>query len=153
MSVPSEGRGRAAPPLVDIGALRFLVVEDQGFQRWVIGNMLAALGAKHVYSAPDGIAALDIYKSQHPAIDIILTDLDMPGMDGMEFIRHVGEVGRPVSIILASGLDRALIATVESMARAYGLQLLGALEKPLTARKLSSAIALHAPPRSPPAAR
>src|SRR5216684_4949143 len=115
MSVPSENRGVIATALaaVNIGEIRFLVVEDHGFQRWVIGNMLATLGAKHVYSAPDGIAALDLYKTLDPPVDVIVSDLDMPGMDGMEFIRHVGEVGRPVSLILASGLERSLIASVE----------------------------------------
>src|SRR5258706_8994631 len=116
-------------PAADIAELRFLVVEDHGFQRWMLDNMLATMGAKHVFSAPDGAAALEIYKTIDPPIDIIVSDLDMPGMDGMEFIRHVGEVGMPVSLVLASGLDRSLISSVESMARAYGLNLLGAIEK------------------------
>jgi EAL domain-containing protein (putative c-di-GMP-specific phosphodiesterase class I)/CheY-like chemotaxis protein len=145
MPVPSENRGAVAPALApaNIGEIRFLVVEDHGFQRWVIGNLLATLGAKHVYSAPDGIAALELYKTLEPPVDIIVSDLDMPGMDGMEFIRHVGEVGRPVSVIVASGLDRSLVASVESMARAYGVHLLGAIEKPATAKKLSAAIAAY----------
>jgi len=124
--------------------LRFLVVEDQGFQRWMVDNMLASLGAKHVFSAPDGLAALDLYKSLDPPIDVIVSDLNMPGMDGMEFIRHVGEVGMPVSLVVASGLERSLISSVVTMARAYGLNLLGAIEKPVTAKKLSAAIERHA---------
>jgi EAL domain-containing protein (putative c-di-GMP-specific phosphodiesterase class I)/FixJ family two-component response regulator len=158
MSVPSENREAVAPALaaVNIGEIRFLVVEDHGFQRWVIGNLLATLGAKHVYSAPDGIAALELYKTLEPPVDIIVSDLDMPGMDGLEFIRHVGEVGRPVSLILVSGLERSLIASVESMARAYGVHLLGAIEKPATAKKLTAAIAaygagLHGVERAKPA--
>jgi EAL domain-containing protein (putative c-di-GMP-specific phosphodiesterase class I)/CheY-like chemotaxis protein len=127
----------------EIAELRFLVVEDQGFQRWVLGNILEKLGARHVFSAPDGRVALDIYRDLEPPIDIIVTDLDMPGMDGMEFIRHVGEVGQPVSLILASGLDRSLVSSVETMARAYGVNLLGAIEKPPTAKKLQAAIDLH----------
>jgi len=38
----------------------------------------------------------------------------MPGMDGMEFIRHIGESWKPVSLIVASSLDRSLIESVES---------------------------------------
>jgi EAL domain-containing protein (putative c-di-GMP-specific phosphodiesterase class I)/CheY-like chemotaxis protein len=151
MSVPFERTLPGVPALqiADVAELRFLVVEDHGFQRWVTANTLASLGAKHVYSASDGAAALELYKSLAPPVDIIVTDLDMPGMDGMEFIRHVGEVGRPVSLILASGLDRSLIASVESMARAYGLHLLGAMEKPVTAKKLSAAIGRYAPALAP----
>jgi EAL domain-containing protein (putative c-di-GMP-specific phosphodiesterase class I)/CheY-like chemotaxis protein len=131
--------------VIDITELRFLVVEDHGFQRWVLGNLLATLGARHVFAAPDGQAALEIYRNIDPPIDIIVSDLDMPGMDGMEFIRHVGEVGQPISLILVSGLDRSLISSVETMARAYGLTLLGAIEKPPTAKKLKAAIELHTP--------
>src|ERR1700694_3225038 len=133
---------------IDVTELRFLVVEDHGFQRWVLGNLLATLGAKHVFSASDGQAALEISRNTEPPIDIIVSDLDMPGMDGMEFIRHVGQVGQPISLILASGLDRSLISSVETMARAYGLTILGAIEKPPTAKRLKAAIDLHVPARA-----
>jgi EAL domain-containing protein (putative c-di-GMP-specific phosphodiesterase class I) len=142
---------------LDIANLRFLVVEDHGFQRWAMGNVLQALGAKYVFPAADGHAALEIFRNLEEPIDIIVSDLDMPGMDGMEFIRHVGLIGTPVSLILASSLERAVIATVETMARAYGVTLLGAIEKPPTSKKLAAVIALHrAPaeaPRRAPAAR
>jgi EAL domain-containing protein (putative c-di-GMP-specific phosphodiesterase class I)/AmiR/NasT family two-component response regulator len=128
---------------MNIAHLRFLVVEDHGFQRWVTGNLLEGLGAKEVFSAADGQAALDLLAELDPPIDIIVTDLDMPGMDGMEFIRHLGELVGRVSLIVASSMDRSLIASVETMARAYGVNLLGAIEKPATARKLESLISLH----------
>jgi EAL domain-containing protein (putative c-di-GMP-specific phosphodiesterase class I)/signal transduction histidine kinase/FixJ family two-component response regulator len=145
VSARADAAPRPAPEecATDISALRFLVVEDDGFQRWVLGNMLSALGASHVFSAADGAAALEIYKGVKPHIDVIVSDLDMPGMDGMEFIRHVGELGMPVSLILASGLDPSLVASVETMARAYGVHLLGAIAKPPTAKKLKAAIDQH----------
>jgi EAL domain-containing protein (putative c-di-GMP-specific phosphodiesterase class I)/CheY-like chemotaxis protein len=129
-----------------IGELRFLVVEDHGFQRWVLGNMLEFLGAQYVFSAADGKAALELLDGREPPIDVVVTDLDMPGMDGMEFIRHIGAAGYPVSLILASGLDRTLIATVETMAQAYGVKLIGSIKKPITAAKLEAAVANHAAP-------
>ena len=123
--------------------LRFLVVEDHGFQRWIVANQLEGLGARYVFQVPDGQAALDLLADCEPPIDIAVTDLDMPGMDGMEFIRHVGKMGRSISLILASGLAPSLIATVESMTRAYGLNLLGAIQKPVTAAKLEAAISRY----------
>lgn len=133
----------------DLSGLRFLVVEDQGFQRWAIGHMLEELGAKEVLSAPDGHIAIEIFREPERPIDVIVTDLNMPEMDGMAFIRHVGESGLPAAIILASDLDRALIASVETMTAAYGLRLLGAIQKPVTARKLVALLRGHtkvAPP-------
>jgi EAL domain-containing protein (putative c-di-GMP-specific phosphodiesterase class I)/CheY-like chemotaxis protein len=135
---------------MNIAEIRFLVVEDQGFQRWITGNLLEGMGAKHVYTAGDGQAALEILADADPPIDVIISDLDMPGMDGMEFIRHVGEGWNPVSLIVASALDRALVSSVEAMARAYGVNLLGAIEKPATAKKLQALLALHAPSRQAP---
>jgi EAL domain-containing protein (putative c-di-GMP-specific phosphodiesterase class I) len=128
---------------MNISHLRFLVVEDHGFQRWVTGNLLEGLGATQVFSAADGQAALDMLADLDPPIDVIISDLDMPGMDGMEFIRHLGELLGGVSLVVASSLDRSLISSVETMALAYGVNLLGAIEKPATARKLEALISLH----------
>ena len=130
---------------MNIADIRFLVVEDHGFQRWVTGNLLEGMGAKHVYSAADGRVALEMLMELDPPIDVVISDLDMPGMDGMEFIRHVGEAKTPVSLIVASALDRSLVATVEAMAKAYGVHLLGAIEKPATVKKLDGLLAGYSP--------
>lgn len=130
---------------MNIEDIRFLVVEDHGFQRWVTGNLLQSMGARFVFSAADGQAALDMLCDINPPIDVVISDLDMPGMDGMEFIRHLGESRTPVSLIVASALDRGLISTVEAMARAYQVELLGAMEKPATARKLQALLTAYAP--------
>jgi EAL domain-containing protein (putative c-di-GMP-specific phosphodiesterase class I)/CheY-like chemotaxis protein len=131
---------------IQMAQLRFLVVEDQGFQRWAVEHMLAKLGATQVFSAENGQAALEIFRTVRPRVDIIVTDLEMPGMDGIEFIRHVVESGAPVSIILVSEQDPALIASVVSMTQAYGGQLLEAMRKPLNAEKLAAAIAKYRGP-------
>lgn len=130
---------------MNIAEIRFLVVEDHGFQRWVTGHLLEGMGARHVYSASDGRVALEMLSEINPPIDVVISDLDMPGMDGMEFIRHVGESRAAVSLIVASALDRALVATVETMARAYEVDLLGAIEKPATVKKLQALLASYAP--------
>ncbi|HET9653609.1 MAG TPA: EAL domain-containing response regulator, partial [Usitatibacter sp.] len=123
-----------------VSGLRFLVVEDQGFQRWAMGHMLETLGATKVFSAGDGHAALEIVKSLDPRVDVVLTDLNMPGMDGIEFIRHLGEMPLPPALIVASEQDRSLIASVGTMARTYGVEVLDAIEKPVTGRKLAAAL-------------
>jgi len=128
-----------------IAELRFLAVEDHEFQRGVLLRMLAGLGATNVAVAADGREALDIVMAPDARVDIIISDLDMPGMDGVEFIRHLSVAGIPVAIILASALDGLLLDSVETMTKNYGVRILGVIEKPVTPAKLEALIALHTP--------
>ena len=130
---------------LDIAGLRILVVEDQGFQRWAVTRLLEELGTKSIFAAVDGFEALELFRTTEPPIDVVVSDLNMPGMDGMEFIRHLGAFGRPVSVIVASELDKALIATVGTMTQAYGIDLLATIQKPVTSKKLESALRAYRP--------
>ena len=85
-----------------IEQLHLLVAEDHDFQRKALVRMLNGLGAQHVSEAPNGQAALEIFRNRLKPIDIIISDLEMPGMDGMEFMRHVGEANLPVSVNASS---------------------------------------------------
>lgn len=143
MSLEVEVVGRDSSKQSPYARLRFLVVEDQGFQRWMVEKLLRSLGATHIQLANDGMAALQAIAADPTPIDIVVSDLDMPGMDGMELIRHLGEAHSNASLIVSSSLDRALIASVETMAHAYGVHLLGAVDKPATAQRLAEVIALH----------
>jgi EAL domain-containing protein (putative c-di-GMP-specific phosphodiesterase class I)/DNA-binding NarL/FixJ family response regulator len=135
---------------VGLSELKFLAVEDHEFQRGMLLKMLARLGATQVSTAADGYAALEIVMAPGAAIDIIISDLDMPGMDGLEFMRHVGEARIPVAIILASALESVLLDSVETMTRAYGVKILGVIQKPITPEKLAALIKLHLPARANP---
>ena len=123
--------------------LRFLVLEDHDFQREMLVKMLHALHAKAVYAAADGREGLDILENTDTPLDVIISDLDMPTMDGMEFIRHVAEISQGTSLIVASALERELLAAVETMAAAYGITFLGTIEKPVTPVKLEQLLQRH----------
>jgi EAL domain-containing protein (putative c-di-GMP-specific phosphodiesterase class I)/CheY-like chemotaxis protein len=130
--------------------LCFLVAEDHDFQRHTLVGMLKHLGAKQVVDAADGHSALALFRDSATTVDIIISDLDMPGMDGMELIRHIGEAEVPVSMILSSAIDQAVLSSVQAMTKAYGIPLLAAIEKPVTLKKLEAAIERYQPlqPRS-----
>ena len=132
---------------MQIADLCFLVAEDHEFQRSALVRVLTSLGAKDILAAADGRSALALLKASKRPIDIIISDLDMPGMDGMEFVRHLRDIGARASIILASSLERPLLASVETMAAAYGIKLLGTIPKPITPRKLEELINGHAAAR------
>ena len=128
-----------------------MVVEDHEFQRRTTLQILANLGAGGLLEAADGEGALALLGAD-PRPDIVVCDLDMPGMDGVEFLRHVSELGAGTAIVIASGLDESVLRSAEATARGYGLEVLGAIRKPLTARLLLQVVGLHRPRSMPRAA-
>jgi EAL domain-containing protein (putative c-di-GMP-specific phosphodiesterase class I)/FixJ family two-component response regulator len=122
---------------MSLSKLSVMVVEDHGFQRRMALRLLTDLGIGEVSEAADGNGALRLLENGGAPPDVLLVDLDMPGMDGIEFIGHVAQRQLARAVIVASALDPALLNTVQTMARAYGLRVLGSVEKPLTRDKLA----------------
>ena len=141
---PHEAVSRPLPAS-EVAGLRILVVEDQGFERWVIGNMLASMGVQSLTLCGDGSEALERLAAD--PYDIVICDLDMPHMDGMEFMRHVAAAHSGISLAMCTGMNKPLVTSVEAMALAYGVRLLGTIPKPPTAAKLAAVIAEHGRPR------
>jgi EAL domain-containing protein (putative c-di-GMP-specific phosphodiesterase class I) len=129
-----------------ISDLSFLVVEDHDFQRETLIEMLRGLQAKDIHAAANGQEAFDFLVSHRTPIDVIISDLDMPTMDGLEFMRRAGEAGYRRSVILVSALDRTLLSAAEAMTKAYGVRLLGAISKPITQASLEALLENHGAP-------
>src|SRR4051812_2702235 len=82
------------------GPARILIVDDDDAVRESLGVSLETLGYEVGY-ASDGRAALVEVARQRP--EAIVTDLQMPGMDGLALIREMAVVNRGVPIIAISG--------------------------------------------------
>jgi len=65
--------------------LRILLVDDNHHMRMLLTEILRALGVVHIYEANDGAEGLQMMRD-HP-IDIIMTDLSMQPLDGIDFVR------------------------------------------------------------------
>jgi CheY-like chemotaxis protein len=65
--------------------LKILLVDDNHHMRVLLTEILRAIGVKHVYEATDGAEALQLMRT-HP-IDIIMSDLAMIPLDGIDFVR------------------------------------------------------------------
>jgi EAL domain-containing protein (putative c-di-GMP-specific phosphodiesterase class I)/ActR/RegA family two-component response regulator len=116
----------------EIANLRFLIADKEPFHRDLLAATLAQVGAQHVQEVGNGLAALQALQDPHYPIDISIIDLDLPGMDGMELIRHISKDGQQHAVIVVSGLDASLLFSVETMSKAYGVDLLGSVSKPVT---------------------
>jgi len=120
-----------------------LVVEDHDFQRQVALRLLQRMGVGTALEAADGRSALAVLGQQKQPMDVVLVDLDLPHMDGIEFIGHVARERLANAVVVLTALDPALLNTVRIMARASGIRVLGTVEKPLTAAKLGDVIDLY----------
>ena len=128
---------------MSLSELHVLLVEDHGFQRRLGLRLLGDLGLTRLHEAADGFQALELLRTFEAPPDVILVDLDMPGMDGIEFIGHVAKERLARSIAVVSAMDPALLHTVQVMAKASGLRVLGAVEKPLSPGKLTHVLSLY----------
>jgi len=103
--------------------IRLLIAEDEGILRSTLAELL---GREHEFqiaaTAPDGRAALIEALGQRP--DVILTDLKMPKMDGIELTRRVREElpGTAVVILTAFDDDENLFAALKAGATGYILK-------------------------------
>jgi EAL domain-containing protein (putative c-di-GMP-specific phosphodiesterase class I)/FixJ family two-component response regulator len=113
--------------------LNILILDDDALLRRIMKKMLRSFTSAEILEAPNGIKALEIIRRPDTKpIDIILCDLNMPEMDGMEFLRHLGAASSDISVIVISAHDDSLIAAVKKMALAYGVRLLGSAQKPIS---------------------
>jgi DNA-binding NtrC family response regulator len=119
---------------------RILVVEDEANLRLVIQKELQRLGHR-VSVAPDGEAALR--RLEESNVDVLLTDINMPRMDGMELLRRVHERPNPPEVIMLTGH-----ATVETAIEAMKLGAYDYLTKPYRLNELDALVKQAAEKRS-----
>ncbi len=118
-------------------SIKLMLVDDDYIMHRITTIMLNDLGVSGVINAMSGPDALDILKAQDgDDIDVIICDLNMPKMDGVEFIRHLAQQKYQGALILTSGEDMRILKTVEKLAIEHDLQVLGILEKPVAPAKI-----------------
>jgi serine phosphatase RsbU (regulator of sigma subunit) len=81
-----------------------LVVDDEPVTRLLVKRALESLGCAPVLEAADGAAAQEVLR-QHPDIALVLTDIMMPRMDGLELLRWGREAVPGATWIVLSGLE------------------------------------------------
>ena len=119
--------------------LRVLLLDDDNFTLEILADMLDELGGFEVLCESDARRALLTLAADRPAI--LICDLSMPDMDGIEFMRAAAEAGFRGSVMLLSGMDAGVRRAAERLARANGLNVLGAWQKPISAADLRTALA------------
>lgn len=112
-----------------------LVIEDDQFQQLIMTKLLSRLTSANIVLADNGIEALGkLDKGLVP--ELILCDLNMPHMDGVEFLRCLTERNIQCPITLISAADKDVVKSVIKMANSYGLSRVTDISKPVTAKQL-----------------
>jgi len=107
-----------------------LLVDDEPFIRALAARLLTDIGCTGFVEAGNGREALAILDRPDASIDLILCDLAMPDMDGVEIVRHLAARKECPALAFLSGSDSGVLRATEALARAYGLRILGCLSKP-----------------------
>jgi two-component system chemotaxis response regulator CheY len=115
--------------------LNFLVVDDFSTMRRIIKNLLHDLGYANVTEADDGNTALPLLREGN--FDFLITDWNMPGMPGLDLLKHVRADARlgkmPVLMLTAEAKREQIVEAAQAGVSGYVI-------KPFTAATLKEKI-------------
>jgi len=110
---------------------RILVVDDEEQDRTLSKTILEDAGHELLY-ASNGAVALRIY--EHEPVDLVITDLAMPGLNGIRLIEEIREQDGNALIIAVSGVSPELLERAEALGAAV------TMVKPYTSKALLEAV-------------
>ncbi len=119
---------------ISTGSERILVVDDEEINTTVISRMLAALGYRPT-AATSPAAGLELFEEDPEGFDLVITDMTMPVMTGVELAQQILARRADTPILLCSGFSEAVNA-----ARAKAVGVRGYIMKPILLRELAQAV-------------
>ena len=114
------------------------IIEDEQHTANLLGDIVKLMGYKaNIYTQAQDFFATN---KQFQENSIIILDLNMPEMDGIEVIRRLAKVANAPALILVSGYDQGVLHSAEQLAQAHALSVIASLTKPLEVKILQSVI-------------
>jgi two-component system, chemotaxis family, chemotaxis protein CheY len=103
--------------------IRALIVDDSSVMRKIVERSLrqAGIELEEVFEASNGAEALGTLRNH--SVDLVLCDINMPVMDGLEFVRQVATIeiakGVPIIMITTEGSESHVVQALSAGARGY----------------------------------
>ena len=118
--------------------MHILCIDDEPEIIRILSQYLDMVGHT-VKNAPDGKQGWEIFSSYEPGFDLIITDVRMPGMTGLQFLEKLRDLGLDTPVVIISGHNDHEVAEA---ARQFGI--LKILAKPFSFDDVDAALALVA---------
>jgi EAL domain-containing protein (putative c-di-GMP-specific phosphodiesterase class I) len=125
---------------------RILVVDDEAD----VGELICAAAQGIGFQCTATTDATTFLAALRPDTALIMLDLMMPEMDGIELLRLLGERKCETNIVLMSGVGKRTLESAGQLAAILGLNIVGHLQKPFRLDKLEEMLARHVEPRAAP---
>lgn len=124
--------------------LELLVVDDETDFAEFVADVAEDAGFK-VLSTDDPRKFFELYSSK---INIVVLDLFMPGIDGIELIRYLAEKKSKAAVILMSGKSESVLRAAQALAEEQNINVLASLQKPILPEDLEKVFAMYVPEQS-----
>ncbi|HET9810993.1 MAG TPA: response regulator [Sphingomicrobium sp.] len=118
--------------------LRLLVIDDEPALAEFVAQVASECGFDAALTADDG-AFRESFRDERP--DVIVLDLGMPGMDGVELLRFLADEDNRAPVLIFSGFDRRVLESAFRLGQALGQEMVGPLEKPVRYQQLHDLLA------------
>ncbi len=129
--------------------MKIFVIDDEPFALRLVGHQLRALGYTEIIAHTQAAQAVRALEHDPTAADVILLDLQMPEMDGIELVRHLARLKFAGAVIFVSGEDTRIVQTASRLATAHALHVLGTLNKPVPPEALRLLLDATRTPKAP----
>ncbi len=136
---PDDGASERTDATTPTGVL---ILEDRVDDAERLATALRSFGVDVLHHWQDGRVALDWLRGRDTSSLLVMVDLNMAAMDGIDFMRRLADQGYTGAVAICSSADQRVLETAAKLATAQRLEVLGHFGKPLAGRRLETLLAL-----------
>ncbi len=131
-----------APSIMPRAYRSAMVIDDDTFSQAIFSKRLEQLGISDICAADHGYTAVRMLDTLAQAPDLIICDLFMPNMDGIELLQELAKRHYRGGLILVTGVNMNTLMVAYELATIRKLKVLGSFTKPVSLAALAQALGI-----------